>query len=324
MSGKQEVAEVNKRRYFGLLNIAAAGIGILVALQVELDTLSGFFHWETGLYLLLKGIVLVGIIAFIVFMGKRGLNQSKWFCVAGLLWVVYWAAFQYSMSLVNSHVLPSVGSSWRPEIAILTVVEMQVFFFTVFITLVVSCLVKNDKVVGIRKTLLIMGSLTIVVVVVWIAWQNRPGETVLKIATKGEENRIEYGELLRDGRVKQTGKFTPDEAEFLYAEEEDFSWKLKNGGEYAVVLNSVKLINAEGKAVEADKTTKEMLQILSEEAKHEIFDVTVIVDQGEYFLFLKENVNLWTPCILYRYEEGAGELTRLHTWDSVELKGIAL
>lgn len=175
-----------------------------------------------------------------------------------------------------------------------------------------------------KKILLRTGAAIVVIVLLYVAWQDRPGEPALKVITQNEENKTEYSVVYRDGRLRKTKKFLPDKVELLYAANEDFSSEIKPGGGIKVSLKATKMTDEKEQVIETDATVKAILQKVADEMEHDIFDVAVIADREKYFVFLKENVNLWTPCILYQYDVETTKLTKLYTWDSVELKGIAL
>ena len=66
------------------------------------------------------------------------------------------------------------------------------------------------------------------------------------------------------------------------------------------------------------------MQSVADNAEHDIFDVMILIDGGKYFVFEKHNVNLQTPCVLYKYNGDARILEKLYQWDDAELIGIAL
>jgi hypothetical protein len=60
------------------------------------------------------------------------------------------------------------------------------------------------------------------------------------------------------------------------------------------------------------------------ELEHDLFGIRFIETGGQIFVFLKLNVNLWTPCCLYWYDCEADALVLLHEWDAEEVVGLRL
>ncbi|MDY6243260.1 MAG: hypothetical protein SPL82_05130, partial [Lachnospiraceae bacterium] len=99
--------------------------------------------------------------------------------------------------------------------------------------------------------------------------------------------------------MKETDSFTADEAEFLYADADDFASAVENG-KVVVELKATKMIDSEGNEVEEDGTVKVIMQKLADEAEHDLSRMTVISDDGSYYTFVKYNVNWQNLCALYR------------------------
>ena len=45
--------------------------------------------------------------------------------------------------------------------------------------------------------------------------------------------------------------------------------------------------------------------------------------EGKLFVFIKLNVNLQDPCVLYFYNKDKKELTELYSWQNKDLVGIS-
>ena len=69
---------------------------------------------------------------------------------------------------------------------------------------------------------------------------------------------------------------------------------------------------------------KNLMQCVADTAEHDFFSVTIIIDDGKYFVFEELNVNWQSPCLLYQYDTDAGALQELSRWEDVKLQGISL
>ena len=56
--------------------------------------------------------------------------------------------------------------------------------------------------------------------------------------------------------------------------------------------------------------------------EHTLFDIRILDVSSEYFVFLKLNVNLHTPCELYYYNQQIGKLIELYSFNDRELLGL--
>lgn len=75
---------------------------------------------------------------------------------------------------------------------------------------------------------------------------------------------------------------------------------------------------------DADSAMKEIIQIAAEKISHDISAFTILIDKDTYFAFVRLNVNLQDPCVLYQYDSETKELQELCQWDNVELQGLAM
>ncbi len=150
------------------------------------------------------------------------------------------------------------------------------------------------------------------------------GKPVVKtITTKAGSSEKEYTLIYENGKGKATEEFAADDALFLLADQEDFSSEIENG-KITVRLNGTKLTDADGNPYEADKIINSLMQCVAETAEHDLVSVTILIDDGTYFVFEEWNVNWQSPCVLYQYDTEAGALKELYRWDDVKLQGISL
>lgn len=150
------------------------------------------------------------------------------------------------------------------------------------------------------------------------------GEPVVRtITTKTGSSEKAYTLIYENGKGKETEEFPADDAVFLSADQEDFASEIKNG-KITVRLNGTKLTDADGNSYDEDTIINALMQCVAGTAEHDLFSVTIIIDDGKYFVFEKLNVNWQSPCILYQYDTDAGALKELYRWEDVELQGISL
>lgn len=172
------------------------------------------------------------------------------------------------------------------------------------------------KIVAILTTLMLM--------LVNGGYGSTDAEPIIKTITEkvGTDNE-EYSIIYNNGKRMETDEFVADESIVLLADNDDFQVEVENG-RVSVNLKETKLTDVYGKPYESDEALKSLLQCVADNAKHEIFDVKIIIDGEKYFVFEKLNVNLQTPCILYRYDMEETSLIRLCQWIDVDLLGIAV
>ncbi len=156
-----------------------------------------------------------------------------------------------------------------------------------------------------------------------------PGESdkveapLLKAITVDKNNNaLVYYDIFGNGVVKETIPFVPDDAKFLYADTDDFVSDTVNG-KIIVELKDTKMSDEQDNEVEADDTVQEMMQKIADETEHDICGFTAIIDNDDYYAFVKHNVNWQDPCILYQYDISSGVFTELCRWDNVDMTGIA-
>ena len=143
----------------------------------------------------------------------------------------------------------------------------------------------------------------------------------ITVASSGEEK--DYSIIYDNGKANRTEVFSPDNAIFFYADEGDYVATVENG-KVTVALADTKLTDMEGADREPDDVIRSLMQSVADNAEHDIFDVTFIIDGSRYFVFEKQNVSLQTPCVLFEYDVENGSLDELYRWEDTELEGIAV
>lgn len=146
---------------------------------------------------------------------------------------------------------------------------------------------------------------------------------VKTITSKLGTDKKEYSIVYDNGKIEVTSEFTPDETIILYADDDDFSANVENG-KVNVRLDDTKLTDDSGDPYDTDDVIRSLMQDIADNAEHDIFDVSIIIDDDRYFVFEKHNVNIQTPCVLYEYDTTAKVLNELCRWEDVDLIGISV
>ncbi|MBQ6320491.1 MAG: hypothetical protein IJI23_12005 [Lachnospiraceae bacterium] len=146
---------------------------------------------------------------------------------------------------------------------------------------------------------------------------------VRAITSKPGTDKKEYSIVYDNSQIEATSEFTPDETIILYADNDDFSANVENG-KVNVRLDDTKLTDDTGDPYDTDDVIRSLMQDIADNAEHDIFDVSIIIDDDRYFVFEKHNVNIQTPCVLYEYDTTAKVLNELCRWEDVDLIGISV
>lgn len=137
-------------------------------------------------------------------------------------------------------------------------------------------------------------------------------------------------------RHRNVKEFTPDDASIYDVDCSGIeSFIIK--GEIRNNVNSVIISDENGNAVN-DETLREIVYVTALSLDHDIYEFEIIKDGGQYFVFVKLNVNWHSPCNLYKYV-GRGEdvsvdkddvayanphIEFVYGWENVNIAGIKL
>lgn len=146
---------------------------------------------------------------------------------------------------------------------------------------------------------------------------------VKAVTSKPGTDEKEYSIVYDNGKIEATSEFTPDETIILYADNDDFSANVENG-KVNVRLDGTKLTDDTGDPYDTDDVIRSLMKSIADNAEHDIFDVSIIIDDDRYFVFEKHNVNIQTPCVLYEYDTTAKVLNELCRWEDADLIGISV
>ena len=86
-------------------------------------------------------------------------------------------------------------------------------------------------------------------------------------------------------------------------------------------LVSVAVTDGNGTPLEAPAVLPDIFAQIAT-LEHTLFDIRILDVSSEYFVFLKLNVNLHTPCELYYYNQQIGKLIELYSFNNRELLGL--
>ena len=129
--------------------------------------------------------------------------------------------------------------------------------------------------------------------------------------------------IYEGGKVKKTGKFTPEANTIYQADFTDFSGTIEDN-KIAVTLIDTKLTDKDGNEIEPDENTIKFMQWIADNAEHNIYEADFIPLQDKYFALVKLNVNWWDPCVLYMYDTEEQKFSELYKWDHVNIEGVSL
>lgn len=133
-----------------------------------------------------------------------------------------------------------------------------------------------------------------------------------------------YYSLYSNKKLKETEPFVADKTEVFTASRDCFSSYIdKRKNKVLNHLIHTELTDKNGNKVEI---TPIISSIFEETAKleHDIMRMEIIKDKEEYFVFVSLNVNLWTPCTLYYFNQNFSKLIELYTFDYEIVTGIKI
>lgn len=143
------------------------------------------------------------------------------------------------------------------------------------------------------------------------------------IIQKENADAPEHVAVYSQGKTAEIGAFSPDDAVFYTAAHGNFETNVESNA-VKNVLKARTLIDSDGSQIEADEILAKMMQTAADTIDHEIWQFQAVVLGGRYFAFIKLNVNLHSPCILYEYDPTVVKLTELCRWDGVDLIGLSI
>ena len=138
-----------------------------------------------------------------------------------------------------------------------------------------------------------------------------------------EKKTVEYFSLAADGRIQKAEPFQPDPMTVYTVPEPSDVYKrqILEDVDTKASFITLGLTDETGDSV---PLTDDLIAILMQldGADHWIMTIKIMEVKGLLFVYTERNVNLWTPCVLYRYDPGSRTLTELYTWDNKEAVGL--
>lgn len=129
------------------------------------------------------------------------------------------------------------------------------------------------------------------------------------------------GKIFSIADDNETKPFTPDNAKIYYS---DYCFESYIDDATHKVLNklvSKNLVDDKGKSVKITPLLDDILVTAAKE-EHEIINMKIFNDYGDYYVYLEFNVNLSSPCVLYHYDKEKKSLSEIYTFDNEEVVGI--
>lgn len=133
-----------------------------------------------------------------------------------------------------------------------------------------------------------------------------------------------YYSLYSNKKIKKSEAFIADETEVFFASPDCFDSYIDSIQNK--VLNRLRYTNLTDKYGNDVEITPVISEIFEETAKleHDILRMEIIKDGDEYFVFVSLNVNWWTPCTLYYFNQDSSKLIKLYTFDYEIVTGIKI
>ncbi|MCH5296359.1 MAG: hypothetical protein J1E85_01685 [Ruminococcus sp.] len=157
-------------------------------------------------------------------------------------------------------------------------------------------------------------------------------EVVIDIITQPYDNQnnnadIFYYSFYTNEKVNEIEPFTPDEMEVFYVPYgcfDSYSQYKPRGVDNPIKdIKSLRLEDANGNDVEITPIISSILEEV-QKIEHPIINMKIFKDNEEYFVFISLNVNWWSPCRLYYYNQDYSKLVELYTFNREEVTGIRI
>ena len=144
------------------------------------------------------------------------------------------------------------------------------------------------------------------------------------IMSNRKESETRYYSLADGERIRLSEAFEPDEVTVYTVPYECFeSYIDRDKNEVLNRLDHIALLDTDGNQISVSETQAKVFYRIAE-LEHALMRIRFIETEGQIFVYLELNVNLWTPCCLYWYDRDADALVLLHEWDAEEVVGLRL
>ena len=81
------------------------------------------------------------------------------------------------------------------------------------------------------------------------------------------------------------------------------------------------LYDIDGKDVEMTPVLSDIMEMVAG-IENDIMLMQILKDGDEFFVYTELNVNWWSPCVLYYYDQGSKSLRELYTFDNERIIGL--
>ncbi len=147
----------------------------------------------------------------------------------------------------------------------------------------------------------------------------------LKSGPQYAEERLYYSVSV-NGETRQIEEFSGDGAErFITAHYEHEQGRINYLTDRSIYRDDNADDQPDGEAVEMSAEIERILELIEQtETEHWIMQARILCADGECFVCVDRNVNLWTPYVLYYYSVEHDALYELVTFDDMDVVDVRL
>lgn len=143
------------------------------------------------------------------------------------------------------------------------------------------------------------------------------------VITKNKKEKLNYYEITVGDNKKKIEKFKYDDNKIIYLQD-CFQSYISYESDRSKILNKInnecKIIDDTNVEIDKNEEINDIINNISE-INHDIWGSPKIINvNGNYFVEVALNVNLWSPYDLYKYENG--KLYHLYTFDGESIVAI--
>ncbi|MER2226942.1 MAG: hypothetical protein ABS916_07810 [Carnobacterium sp.] len=169
------------------------------------------------------------------------------------------------------------------------------------------------------KLILFLVVIVIIVSSLYISSKDLLVNLVTKNETSGE---IEYVSIYSHGSIKETDTFKSEDFELYTADSTSFTSCISNSKVHNKI-NEIVLTDSSGNSVDNDEIMTGIFQS-AEQIEHDIWEFQIFKVSDSYFVLVKLNVNLQSPCDFYEYDIANKELNLIHRFDDIDVIGLSI
>lgn len=148
-------------------------------------------------------------------------------------------------------------------------------------------------------------------------------ELLINLITKNETSgEIEYVSIYSHGSSKETDAFKSEDFELYTADSDSFTSYISSN-KVLNKINKIVLTDSSENILDNDEIITGIFQS-AEQIEHDILEFQIFKVLDDYFVLVKLNVNLQSPCDFYEYDIANKELKLMHSFDSIDVIGLSL